>query len=103
MDFECALSKAKNGVLMNIEVTQGTHSLGISGYNEWRKSIQIKLTEYAQRGKANEQLLRYLSEVFKKPIRDVQLVSGATKSKKIIFLKNSDVEDVKAALRKIII
>ncbi len=103
MNFECALSNVKNGVLMNIEVTQGTHSLGISGCNKWRKSIQIKLTEYAQRGKANEQLLRYLSGVFKKSIRDVQLVSGATRSKKIILLKNIDIEEVKAVLSKIII
>jgi uncharacterized protein (TIGR00251 family) len=103
MNFECALSSTKNGVLMNIEVTQGTHFLGISGYSKWRKSIQIKLTEYARRGRANEQLLRYLSGVFKKSIRDVKLVSGVTSSKKLILLKNIDIEEVKAALAKIII
>jgi uncharacterized protein (TIGR00251 family) len=102
MNFECALSNAKNGVLMNIEVARGTYTLGISGYNKWRKSIQIKLIEYAQRGRANEQLLRYLSGVFKKSIRDVKLVSGATSSKKIVLLKNTDIEEVKAVLNEII-
>lgn len=103
MSFEDAVTDAKNGVFIKIEVIQNTKTLGISGYNKWRKSIQVKLTEYARQGKANEQLLRYLSRIFQKPVRDVKLVSGTTSSRKLILLQNTDSEEVKAILRNIII
>lgn len=103
MSFEDAVTDAKNGVFIKIEVIQGTKPLGISGYNKWRKSIQVKLTEYARQGKANEQLLRYLSRIFQKPVRDVKLVSGITSSRKLILLQDMDSKEVKVILRNIII
>ena len=103
MNFEDAVFEAKNGVLIKVEVIQGAKSLGISGYNKWRKSIQVKLTEYAHQGKANQQLLRYLSAVFRKSVREVKLVSGITSSRKLILLQDIDSEEVKVILRNIII
>jgi len=102
MNFEDAVFEAKNGALIKIEVIQGTKSLGISGYNKWRKSIQVKLTEYAHQGKANRQLLGYLSRVFQKSVGEIKLVSGITSSRKLILIQGIDSEEIKVILRNII-
>ena len=58
-----------------------------SGYNEWRKRIEVKLTKNAQKGKANEQLVECLAELFGISSSDILISSGATSSKKSLLIK----------------
>ena len=88
MSFEEAITDLGSGVIVDIEVTPGSRSISVpSGYNEWRKRIEVKLTKNAQKGKANEQLVECLAELFAISSSDILINSGATSSKKSLLLK----------------
>ena len=88
MSFEEAIKDLGSDIIVDIEVTPGSRSILVpSGYNEWRKRIEVKLTKSAQKGKANEQLMESLAELFGISNSDIFINSGMTSSKKSILLK----------------
>jgi len=88
MSFEEAIKAQDSGIIVDIEVTPGSKSLSVpSGYNEWRKRIEVKLTKNAQKGKANEQLMECLAALFGVSSSDILISSGATSSKKSLLIK----------------
>ncbi len=94
MEFPGAITQVAEGVLVRVEVTLGARVLGISGYDQWRQSIGVKLTLPAKKGKANEQLIRFIADLFERPPRAVVLVSGHTSTKKMLLLHGAIVDDV---------
>jgi len=90
-----AVRKSPDGVLIDIEVTPGTKTVQVpSGYNTWRKRIEIRLSEAAQKGKANQQLLELLASVLGVKASDVTLVSGPTTHRKTVHVRGIDREQV---------
>ena len=88
MSFEEAIKDLNSAVLVDIEVTPGSKSVSVpSGYNEWRKRIEVKLTKNAQKGKANEQLVECLAELFGISSSDIIISSGAKSRKKSLLIK----------------
>lgn len=88
MSFEEAIKALDSGIIVDIEVTPGSKSLSVpSGYNEWRKRIEVKLTKNAHKGKANEQLMECLAALFGVRSSDIFISSGATSSKKSLLIK----------------
>ncbi|AKB77061.1 hypothetical protein MSHOH_0578 [Methanosarcina horonobensis HB-1 = JCM 15518] len=88
MSFEEAIKGLDSGIVIDIEVTPGSRSLSVpSGYNEWRRRIEVKLTKNAQKGKANEQLIESLAQLFGISSSDILISSGATSSKKSLLIK----------------
>jgi uncharacterized protein (TIGR00251 family) len=100
MKFTGALNGVAEGVLIRVELTAGSKYLGISGYDKWRQAIRIKLTERARGGKANEQLIKYLADVFKKPTPAVRLISGHASSRKVILLSDTIVDEVELVIEQ---
>lgn len=98
MQLADALRTVPEGVIIRIEVSPGSRSLGVSEYNAWRRTLCIKLTEHAQKGKANEQLVRYLALLFDKPVSDVQLISGYTNTRKEVLVRNIGVEEIESSI-----
>ncbi|MFZ2497341.1 MAG: DUF167 domain-containing protein [Methanosarcina sp.] len=88
MSFEEAIKDLNSDISVDIEVTPGSRSVSVpSGYNEWRKRIEVKLTKNAQKGKANEQLIGCLADLFGISSSDIVISSGATSSKKSLLIK----------------
>lgn len=88
MSFEEAIKDIGSAIIVDIEVTPGSRSVSVpSGYNEWRKRIEVKLTRNAQKGKANEQLVECLAELFGISSSNILISSGATSSKKSLLIK----------------
>lgn len=88
MSFEEAIKALDSGIIVDLEVTPGSKSLSVpSGYNEWRKRIEVKLTKNTQKGKANEQLMECLAALFGVSSSDILISSGATSSKKSLLIK----------------
>lgn len=93
MPFDDAIKAHDGGVILDIEVTPGSKSISVpGGYNEWRKRIEVKLTKNAQKGKANEQLIASFAGLFGASGSDIMITSGATSSKKSVFIKGISVE-----------
>jgi len=87
MSFEDAIRIASGGVMIDIEVTPGSRKTCIpGGYNPWRKRIEVKLSENAQKGKANEQLVEGFSSMFGIREADVSIVTGLRNTKKSVLL-----------------
>ncbi|WMW22193.1 DUF167 domain-containing protein [Methanolobus mangrovi] len=100
MSFEDALKKVDAGVIIDIEVTPGSKKLCIpSGYNLWRKRVEVRLSQSAQKGKANEQLISSLAELFQLRSTDVSIVNGMHNSKKSLLLENVEYDTVVRILK----
>ena len=102
MQLEGALRAVPEGVAVRIKVTPGSRDLSIGKYDEWRQAIHFKLTGPAQKGKANEELVRYLAALFNKPAKDVRIVSGHTSSQKVVLVSNTSVLEVQSAINQAI-
>lgn len=98
MQFIGALRAVPEGVTIRIDVSPGSRYCGVSGFNPWRQTICIKLTERPQMGKANEQLVKYLALLFNKPLDEVQFISGHTSTRKVVLLCNTVVDEVESVI-----
>ncbi len=102
MQLQGALRAVPEGVAIRIKVTPGSRYVGIAKYDGWRRAILVKLTEPAQKGKANDELVRYLAALFNKPAKEVHVVSGHTSSQKVVLLYNTTVPEVESVINQAI-
>ncbi len=101
MSFEDAIRETDVGIIVDIEVTPGSKRTCIpSGYNPWRKRIEVKISENARKGKANEQLVESLSLLFGLRHLDVSIVAGMKSSKKSVLLAGIKRDQVVAQMKK---
>lgn len=101
MPFKDALREVSDGTVIDLEVTPGSkHTCIPSGYNPWRKRIEIKLSQAAQKGKANEQLIEHLAILFEIPNSSVNIISGTKNSQKSVLLKAVDIDVAVSVLEK---
>lgn len=95
MSVSDAVKKSADGVVIDLEVIPGSKTIHVpSGYNPWRKRIEVKLSEGAQKGKANRQLIKTLSDVLSVRESDIALIAGHTSHKKTLNIKGADVEQI---------
>ena len=103
MSVKDALRGGDDGVLIDIEVTPGTKTVKIpSGYNPWRKRIEVRLSREAQKGKANQQLIRELSGILGIKENDVTFISGHTAHKKTVCIRGMNMEQVNNLMETLI-
>ena len=79
-----AIKEVKDGVILDLEISAGAKGTAVRGYNPWRRRIEVRLSEKAQKGRANEQLISFLSDLFIVNARNVEIISGSTNSKKSV-------------------
>jgi uncharacterized protein (TIGR00251 family) len=100
MSFEDAVKQTKDGVVIDFEVTPGAKSTIVpSGYSVWRKRVEVKLRSPPEKGRANEELIEALSDIFKVPSSGIEITSGATNSRKSIKLHGVTLDAVISTLR----
>jgi uncharacterized protein (TIGR00251 family) len=97
-----ALKAVPEGVTIRVEVRPDSRNVGVGGYNAWRQTVIVRVTERAQFGKANTQLIRYLARLFERQAKDVILVSGHTSTRKVVLLPNAVAEEVESIITKAI-
>ena len=77
---------AAGGCLLSIMASPGAAETAIEGVDEWRSAIRIRIGADAQGGKANEELIRFLSHALSLSKTDVRIVRGGRSHKKIVFV-----------------
>lgn len=103
MSVKDAVREGGDGVLIDIEVTPGTKTVKIpSGYNPWRKRIEVRLSREAQKGKANQQLISELSGMLGIKEKDITLVLGHSGHKKTVHIKGINLEQVNSLMESLI-
>ena len=89
-----AVRETEDGVLIDIEVSPKSSHFSISGYNEWREEIEVKIKSIPQKGKANLEIIKEFSNLTK---NDVEIVFGQKsrhKTIKIYRISKKDFEDL---------
>ena len=103
MSVKDAVREGGDGVLIDIEVTPGTKTVKVpSGYNPWRKRIEVRLSREAQKGKANQQLISELSGMLGIKENDITLISGHSGHKKTIRIRGMNLEQVNNLMESLI-
>jgi uncharacterized protein (TIGR00251 family) len=95
-----AIKPSINGVILDLEISPGAKETAVHGYNPWRKRIEIRLSERAQKGRANAELVSFLSGLFKVSSGNVRIISGLTNSKKSVKITGMDALEVLKILTK---
>ena len=85
-----AIKPSHDGVILDLEISAGAKETSVYGYNPWRKRIEIRLSERAQKGRANAELVSFLSDLFKVNSGNVRIISGLTSSKKSVKITGID-------------
>lgn len=89
-----AVKETPDGVTLDLEISPGAKGTAVHGYNPWRRRIEIRLSEKAEKGRANDQLVSFLSDLFGVSSRNVQIITGMTNSKKSVKILGARAEDI---------
>lgn len=95
-----AIKPSGDGVILDLEISAGAKETAVHGYNPWRKRIEIRLSERAQKGRANAELVSFLSGLFNVNSGNVRIISGLTNSKKSVKVAGMDALEVLKILTK---
>lgn len=95
-----AVRQTSEGVVLYLEISPGAKENAVHGYNPWRKRIEVRLSERAQKGKANEQLISFLSDLFYVNSRDVRIITGLTNSKKSLLIVGAKMPEILKLLKE---
>jgi uncharacterized protein (TIGR00251 family) len=83
-DLRNCIKNISEGILLQIEVKPNSKSQGIEGIDTWRDRIYIRVRAEAEKGKANLELIQYLSLALSLPTSNISITKGATSKKKEI-------------------
>ncbi len=89
-----AVKETSGGVTLDLEISPGAKETAVHGYNPWRRRIEIRLSKKAEKGRANDQLVSFLSDLFGVNSRNVQIITGMTNSKKSVKILGARAEDI---------
>jgi hypothetical protein len=102
MSLSDAVKSLPDGVRIELDVSPGAKQFQIQRYNQWRGRIEVKVVSPAQRGRANEELLREFARLFNVPTGSVSLLSGSTSSKKTIKISHVSIDAVLETLKEMV-
>ena len=97
MDSKDFVRPQGSGCVVSIDASPGAKRTEIAGMNRWRGSVQVKIAAEPKEGEANEELVRFLADIFSVPRDSVRLLKGERSSRKSVFLP-VDVERARAVL-----
>ncbi len=96
-----AIKESRQGVLLCLHVVPGSSQLTFPvKYNEWRKSIEIKVRSEAKDNQANSEVRETIARFFQLSTKDVILVNGEKRREKTVYLKKISVDAVNAKLKE---
>jgi len=89
-----AVKEIEEGVLVDIEVSPNSDKFSISGYNEWRDEIQLRIKSIPQKGKANKEIIKEFTKLTGSSIEIVSGLKSQHKTLKIYDLSKRDLLDI---------
>ena len=93
---EHAFNKHKDGVVINFKVSPGASRTAVSDVTE--NTVRIRVAAPPVEGKANKEIIKFLSKLFKIPKSNIQIIGGEKSKNKIVLLQGIDLEDVRGKI-----
>lgn len=94
-----AVKETEDGVLVNIEISPNSSKFGISGYDEWRDEIQVKITSIPQKGKANKEIIKEFSKLTNSKVEIVSGLKSQHKTLKVYDISGEEFLEVIKGIR----
>ena len=85
-----AVKEVDDGILVDIEVSTRSNKFEITGYNDWRDRIEIRIKSPPLKGKANKEIINEFSKLTKKDVEIVSGIKSQHKTLKIFNISRSD-------------
>ncbi|NYB26614.1 MAG: YggU family protein [Methanobacteriaceae archaeon] len=85
-----AVKEIEEGVLVDIEVSPNSDKFSISGYNEWRDEIQLRIKSIPQKGKANKEIIKEFTKLTNSKVEIVSGLKSQHKTLKIYDLSKQE-------------
>jgi len=93
--FEDSIKKYRDGVLLDLFVKPKAAKVVFpSGYNIWRKRIEIDVCSEPKDNKANIEVIEVVADFFSKSTKDILIVSGKKNKEKTLFISNIIIDDI---------
>ena len=89
------IKENKEGVILQIYVQPKAKKNEIEGIDEWRGRLKVKVKAPPVGGKANKELVKFLSKLLG---AEVELVKGETSREKDVLVRGMMAEEVKKKL-----
>ncbi len=101
--FTDAIKESKEGALLYLIVApRSSQTVFPYKFNQWRKSIEIKVASAAKDNKANTEMIETLARFFQLSSNDVIIVNGEKSKEKIVCLRKVSKEIVIEKLKRFI-
>ncbi|MDH3365683.1 MAG: DUF167 domain-containing protein [Thermoplasmata archaeon] len=89
MPSDSYIRESTGGCVIDVDVSPGAKKTEVVAVNEWRGSLQVRVAAEPKRGKANDELLRFLSERLSLGPNAIRIVKGARSRIKTVFVRLS--------------
>lgn len=86
-----------DGITVQIEVSPNSGQFQITGYNEWRQTLEVKIKSPPTKGKANKEIMKEFSKLTG---HHTQIISGDKSRQKTLKISGIDVETFFDILKK---
>ena len=82
-----AVQTTPQGITVMIEVSPKSAKFQIAGYNQWRKTLEVKLKSPPTKGKANKELMKEFSALTGHP---TDIIAGHKSRQKTLLIHDMD-------------
>ncbi len=96
--------KVENGYILRVRVTPNSSKCGIAGTfvdSSGQTFLKISLASVPEKGKANQELIKYLSKILHQGKTNFSILSGETDRYKKLFFQAAPDSTVDAALAQL--
>lgn len=90
------IKQTKDDVILLVHVQPNAKKNSIEGIDRWRERIKIKVSAPPVGGKANKELIKFLSKLLGK---EIVILRGETSREKDLLIKGASIEEVKKKLK----
>ncbi|CAB49423.1 DUF167 domain-containing protein [Pyrococcus abyssi] len=90
------LKEVREGVILRVIVKPNARENSIEGIDEWRGRIKVNIKAQPVKGKANRELIKFLSNLFG---AEVEILKGETSREKDVLVRGVNLEEVKRRLK----
>ena len=85
---------AAGPVILNLEVLPSAPRTELSGVNEWRKSLKLKVKARAVKGNANRAVIEFFANILGIPSNRISIISGERSRFKILKITGIEYDQV---------
>lgn len=82
-----AVQNTTDGITLMIEVSPNSGKFQITGYNEWRQTLEVKIKAPPTKGKANKEIMKEFSKLTGHP---AEIISGHKSRQKTLKISGID-------------